>query len=272
MNSIVSITSHKGGVGKTIVAQNLGVTLSRSGHNVLLIDGDPQGNLSMSIGMKKQCEAGLYQVLQNKAKLEDVVVKAKKLPLSMVHLGIDSPQGIFNLSHGTKIHQLKELMHLTRSLASNYDITIIDTANNVGSLNTILLGCSDSVIIPVTCKSSSLRSLPLLLKLLTRIQGRLNNKLSLLGLVLPMLDVSNPYEIEVLSVLRETLPKGAFFSTFIPFTNLVEKAETKEAPVSLLAGAETLQEAYNKFSLEVIQRLEYTIKGENDDHHPEEIF
>ncbi len=272
MNSIVSITSHKGGVGKTIVTLNLGVTLARAGYNVLLIDGDPQGNLSMSIGMKKRSASGLYQVLQNKAQQQDVVVKANNLPLSMVHLGIDSPQGLFDLSHGTQIHHLKKLMHLMQSLARNFDITLIDTANNVGSLNTVLLSCSDSVIIPVTCKSNSLRSLPLLLKLLTRIRARLNNNLSLLGLIPPMLDVNNHYEIEVLTTLKEALPKGAFFSTFIPFTSLVEKAELKEAPVSFLADAETLQQAYDKFSREVIQRLDYTMKGDDDDDHPEKIF
>ncbi len=272
MNSIVSITSHKGGVGKTIVTLNLGVTLARAGHNVLLIDGDPQGNLSMSIGMKKKSESGLYQVLQNKAEPKDVVIKANKLPLSMVHLGIHSPQGLFNLSHGSQIDQLKKLMHLTKSLTRNFDITLIDTANNVGSLNAVLLGCSDSVIIPVTCKNNSLRSLPLLLKLLARIRDRLNNKISLLGLVLPMLDINNPYEIEVLTTLKEAFPSGAFFSTFIPFTSLVEKAEIKEAPLSFLADAEALQKAYEKLSHEVIQRLEYTMKGDNDDDHPEEIF
>ncbi len=259
MNSIVSIASHKGGVGKTVTTLNLGVSLASAGHNVLLIDGDPQGSLSMAVGMKKKSEAGLYQVLQKKAQQEEVVVEAKSLPLSMAHLGIDSPQGVFNLSHGTQVNRLKQLAHLTQSLAQDFDITLIDTANNVGSLNAVLLGCSDSVIIPVTCKTNSVRSLPLLLKLLARIRNRMNDNLSLLGLMLPMLDVNNPYELEVLTILRETFPKGTFFSTFIPFTTLVEKAEIKATPVSFLAGTEELQKAYDKLSFEVLQRLEYKI-------------
>ncbi len=255
-----------------MVTLNLGVTLARAGHNVLLIDGDPQGNLSMSIGMKKMSASGLYQVLQQKAELKDVVVKANKLPLSMIHLGIDAPLDLFNLSHGAQNKQLKKLKHLIQSLANNFDITLIDTANNIGSLNAILLSCSDSVIIPVTCKNNSFRSLPLLLKLLIRIRDRLNNKLSLLGLILPMFDVNNPYEREVLTTLREALPEGAFFSTFIPFTSLVEKAEKKEFPISFLPGAEELKKTYDKFSCEVIQRLEHNMKGDDDDDYPEKIF
>ncbi|PIE73429.1 MAG: hypothetical protein CSA20_02975 [Deltaproteobacteria bacterium] len=272
LNSIVSITSHKGGVGKTVTTLNLGVSLAKAGHKVLLIDGDPQGNLSTAVGMKKKTEAGLYQVLHKKARQKDVVVKAKNLPLSMVHLGIDSPQGVFNLSHGTQINRLKKLAQLTRSLTQDFDITLIDTANNVGSLNTVLLGCSDSVIIPITCKSNSVRSLPLLLQLLVRIRNQLNARLSLLGLVLPMLDVNNPYELEVLTTLKETFPKGAFFATFIPLSRLIEKAEIKEAPVSFLDDAKELQEAYDKLSFEVIQRLEYKMKGNSHDDHPEKLF
>ncbi len=273
LKSIVSITSHKGGVGKTVTTLNLGVSLANAGYNVLLIDGDPQGNLSMFMGMKKKNETGLYQILQNKVREEDVVARVDALDLSMTHLGIHSPQGLFDLSHGIdENRRIKHLIQIIQSLAGKFDIILIDTANNVGSLNTVLLGCSDAVIIPVTCRSNSTRSLPLLLKLLTRIQGRLNDGLSLLGLFLPMLDVNNPDELEVLATLRESFPKEAFFSTFIPLSELVEKAGAKEIPVSLLAGAEGLKTAYDDFSREVISRLEYKMKGDGYDEYFEELL
>ncbi len=272
MNAIVSITSHKGGVGKTTTTLNLGVSLAQAGHKILLIDGDPQGSLSTAVGMKKKSEAGLYQVLHKQAQQQDVIINAKNLPLSMVHLGIDSPQAVFNLSHGTKINQLKKLARLTRSLTRNFDITLIDAANNIGSLNAVLLGCSDYVILPITCKRNAVRSLPLMLQLLARIKNRMNTNLSVLGLVLPMFDVTNPYELEVLTTLRETFPKSAFFSTLIPFTRLIEKAEIKESPISFLSDAKELKEAYDKLSFEVLQRLEYKTKGEGHDHHSEKLF
>ncbi len=272
MNAIVSITSHKGGVGKTTTTLNLGVSLAQAGYKVLLLDGDPQGCLSTSVGMKKKSEAGLYQVLHKKARQQDVIIKARHLPLSMVHLGIHSPQEVFNLSHGSETRRLKKLSRLTRSLTRDFDITLIDVANNIGPLNVVLLGCSDSVIIPVTCKNNSVRSLPLLLQLLARIRDRMNANSSILGLVLTMFDVNNPYEFEVLTTLREVFPKRAFFSTFIPMTRLIEKAETTESPVSFLTDAKELKETYDRLSFEILQRLEYKIKGEGNDRHSEKLF
>lgn len=272
MSSIISIASHKGGVGKTATTLNLGVSLAKAGHRVLLIDGDPQGSLSMSVDMKKKSKDGLCQVMSEKARIKDVVVDAQRLPLSMVHLGIDSPLDVFRLTHGTKNGELSSVLKLTQSISRDFDFTLIDTANNVGSLNAVLFACSSSVIIPVTCKTNSVRSLPLLLKLLTRIKNKLNKKLCLLGFMLPMLDVNNPYELEVLTVLKETFPRGAFFSTFIPYSHLFEKADIKAAPVSFLGDAEDLQTAYDKLSFEVIQRLETQINGREDDEYLERLF
>ncbi len=272
MNAIVSITSHKGGVGKTTTALNLGVNLAQAGHRILLIDGDPQGGLSTAVGMREKSKAGLYQVLHEKAQQHDIIINAKHLPLSMVHLGTDSPQAVFNLSRGARVNQLKKLARLTRALTRSFDITLIDAAHNIGSLNTVLLGCSDYVILPITCKKNAVRSLPLMLQLLARIKDRMNANLSVLGLVLSMFDVNNPYELEVLTTLRETFPKGAFFSTLVPCTRLIEKAEIKESPISFLSEAKEVKEAYDKLSFEVLQRLEYTIKGEGHDHHFEKLF
>ncbi|TKB06105.1 ParA family protein [Desulforhopalus sp. IMCC35007] len=272
MSSIISISSHKGGVGKTVATLNLGVSLAKAGHKVLLIDGDPQGSLSMSVDMKKKSKAGLCQVISNKVRPEDVVVDAQKLPLSMVHLGIDSPLDLFRLTHGTKTKELKSLLKLIQAISQAYDFTLIDTANNVGSLNAVLLSCSNSVIIPITCKSNSVRSLPLLLKLLTRIKAKLNTKIALLGLMLPMLNVNNPYELEILTILREAFPRGTFFSTFVPFSPLFDKADVKAAPISFFAGAEDIQTAYDKLSFEVIQRLENQLKGLEDDEYLEKLF
>jgi chromosome partitioning protein len=272
VSSIISIASHKGGVGKTAATLNLGVSLARAGHKVLLIDGDPQGSLSTSVDMKKKSRGGLCQVIYEKAQWKDVVVGAQGLPLSMAHLGIDGPLDVFRLTHGTKTRELGSLTKLIRSISHDFDFTLIDTANNVGSLNAVLLSCSNSVIIPVTCKSNSIRSLPLLLKLLTRIKDKLNADLSLLGFMLPMLNVGNPYELEILSLLREAFPRGAFFSTFIPFSHLFDKADVKATPVSFVSGAEELQTAYDKLSCEVIQRLDNQLKGHEDDEYSEKLF
>lgn len=272
MSSIISIASHKGGVGKTAATLNLGVSLARAGHKVLLIDGDPQGNLSTSVDMKKKSKAGLCQVIYEKAQREDVVVDAHGLPLSMAHLGIDNPLDVFRLTNGTKTKELGSLAKLIKSISRDFDFTLIDTANNVGALNSVLLSCSNSVIIPITCKSNSVRSLPLLLKLLTRIKDKLNTEISLLGFMLPMLNVNNPYELEVLSLLRETFPRGAFFSTFIPFSHLFDKADVKATPVSFLSGAEELHTAYDKLSCEVMQRLEIQLTGLEDDEYSEKLF
>lgn len=272
VSSIISIASQKGGVGKTATTLNLGVSLASEGHKVLLIDGDPQGSLALSVDMKEKSKAGLYQAILKDADLEGIVVKAKKLPLSMVHLGIDKPSDIYGLTYNAGERRLGVLIRVVKTLAEDYDFTIIDTANNVGSLNAILLSISDSVIIPITSKSNAVRTLPLLLKLLQRIKQRLNPNIALLGLVLQMLDPANPYEMQVLSILRETFPAGTFFSTYIPRSTLFEKAEANVTPVAFLSGAEKLQQAYDNLAQEAMKRLECRKKGYQDDEQPEKLF
>lgn len=273
MSTIISIASHKGGVGKTAVALNLGVSLAGEGRKILLIDGDPQGSLALSVDMKAKSRDGLYQIVRGEAKAGDAVIKARKLPLSMAHLGIDQPSDIFNLTHSVRQQRLAGLSSLVKELAGEYDFTLIDTANNVGSLNAALLSCSQSVIIPVTARSGAVKTLPLLLKLLEKIKSQLNPDIALLGLVVQMLDPGNPYEMQVLSVLRETFPPGTFFSAYIPHSTLFEKAEANSAPVAFLSGAEQLRQAYANLAHEVVTRLEYQAKGyENNDEQPEKLF
>ncbi len=272
MNPIISIASYKGGEGKTLMALNLGTSLAAAGYRVLLVDGDPKESLSRSVGMREKCDVGLVQVVRGEAGEGDIVLDSDSMPLSMLHLGIRSPVDVFYLTHGSRKGRLSKLGEHLQAVASGYDLTIVDTAGDAGPLNAALLASSGSVIIPVTCRAKSVKALPLLLDLLSRIRDRVNGDFALLGLVLSMFDANNPYDLDVLSVMKGAFPPGTFFSTVIPYSLFPEKADCRSVPATFLVEAESLKRVYDNLAREVIQRLEIHEKGCDNDELSEQLF
>ncbi len=190
----------------------------------------------------------------------------------MVHLGIQQPSDFFYFSYGKRKQQLAAIKLLIKSIAANYDFTLIDTANNIGPFNTTILSCADSLIIPLPCKTNSVKPLPLLLNLIQQIKNKLNPDINLLGILLQMLDVKNPYEMEILTTLKGHFPRGTFFSTYIPYSTQIEKAESQAVPVTFVAEAKEIRQAYNTLTQEVIQRLDYVSNGGKEREPSAKLF
>ena len=194
MCKVIAVTNQKGGVGKTTTTVNLGIGLANLGKKVLLIDSDPQGSLTISLGYHEPDELDVTL-----ADLVTEVVEEKEISFSEAILhhteGIDFIPANIELSALevnlvnviSREYMLKCLIDKVRD---NYDVIIIDCMPSLGMLTINALVAADSVLIPVQAGFLSVKGLEQLIKTIGRIQKRINKGLVIEGILLTMVDSS----------------------------------------------------------------------------------
>jgi chromosome partitioning protein len=177
---VITITNHKGGVGKTTSAVNIAVALGKRHKQVLLIDLDPQANLTQSLYNKAEPpESNIYQAMTGKADL---------IPINVRH-NVDLIPSTIDLS-GAELELSGEagreyiLSELLRSQLNEYDYIIIDTPPSIGLLTINSLTASDYVLIPVQAHYLAVQGLTKLLEAIDKVKKRLNRKLQVGGVFL----------------------------------------------------------------------------------------
>ena len=167
---IISISNIKGGVGKTTTASVLAVGLVERCYRVLLIDSDPQTNLSMCFMQEQTDESpSLYHVYSDKKSIEEIKVEVKN--------NLDLVVGDFELCNAdmqfTKAGRLKMLKKAIRNIDGEYDFVIIDTPPNLGILSLNAFLASDYVLVPMTVDSFSLKGVMLLKETLDDVEDEI---------------------------------------------------------------------------------------------------
>ena len=228
--NILAVVNQKGGVGKTTTTFNLGVALHRLGRRVLLVDLDPQAALTASAGIPvAQLTASIYQAL-----LDDSVD-----PLTLIH---QTPSGVDVLPATIDLAAAEiELVNLTlrelvlkdvlAKVRDRYDHVLIDCPPSLGLLTVNALAAADRVMIPLQCEFLATRGLTLLLRTLSKIQGRLNRDLKVAGVLPTIYDGRTTHAREVLNELRTNFP-GQVFDVIIKDT--VRLKESPAAGLSIL--------------------------------------
>ena len=160
MARVITVASQKGGVGKTTTVLNLGFSLSCLGQKVVLIDGDPQGGMTVASNLKKRTQSGLVNLLRNDSRFEDVVIPTRYETMALVGTGATDPKDALYFEKEARGGNLRKIIG---SIAEGYDYAIIDAPAGMGSIAAVLLAMSNSVLIPVNCRtfSSCSVSLPL---------------------------------------------------------------------------------------------------------------
>jgi chromosome partitioning protein len=184
---VISVANFKGGVGKTTTAINLAAGLKNSGKKVLLIDADPQSNLTHSLGIKGETEDSIYSVLHQaafgeKAKLLDVKVMASGLDL--IPASLDLANAELELAGVYGREQI--LAQLLKSV-TGYDVVLIDCPPSMSMLTINALVASNYVLIPLQAEFLPLKGARNFLKHFQQIR-KLNKKIELLGFVLTKYD------------------------------------------------------------------------------------
>lgn len=182
MGKILSISNHKGGVGKTTSAINIGAALNNLGKKVLLIDLDPQANLTQSLGLTNQ-ERTIYGSLKGDYKLEPIPIMKNfdivpsTLDLSGAEIELSSEAG--------REFILKELIEEVRS---EYDFIIIDSPPSLGLLTINAFTSSDEIIIPLQAQFLAMQGLAKLVEVVAKIKSRLNKNLKIGGVFITQYD------------------------------------------------------------------------------------
>ena len=253
---ITAITNQKGGVGKTTSTVNLGVGLAQEGKKVLLVDGDPQGSLTISMGI--QDPDALTETLSTLmlAEMED---KAIPLDYGIIHHseGVDLLPGNIELS-GVELSLVNTmsrelvLRNVLNRLRNSYDYIFIDCMPSLGLMNINALAASDSVIIPLQPQFLSTKGLNLLLRSIARVRKQINPRLRIDGILFTMVDSRVNNARDIISSLRSAVGDNIrVFKTEIPRS--VRAAEAAENGKSIFIHDKRgkVAEAYTALSKEV---------------------
>ena len=253
MGKIVSVANQKGGVGKTTTAVNLSTILAKKGKKVLLMDADPQGNATSGLGIDKDVNFSIYDVLVNDVEIENTLIQTKVKNLDVCPSNINLAGAEVELvSMMSREHRLKEK---TNSQKDNYDYIIIDCPPSLGLITLNAFTASDSVLIPVQCEYYALEGLGQLINTINLVKKHLNKDLSIEGALLTMFDIRTNLSNQVVKEVKKYF-ENKVYKTVIPRNVKLSEAPSYGMPISVYDPKSKGAKSYDKFVKEFIKKNE----------------
>jgi chromosome partitioning protein len=250
---VLAVCNQKGGVGKTTSTINLGAALTEFGRRVLLVDFDPQGALSVGLGIPAHTlEQTIYNVLIGQSiGTDDVIIRTSVDDMDLLPSNIDlSAAEVQLVSEVGREHALTRAL---RPVLDRYDYVLVDCQPSLGLLTVNALAAADGVLIPLECEFFSLRGVALLIDTIDKVKERLNPSLEITGILATMFDPRTLHSREVMARVVEAFGDTVFDAVInrtvrFPETTVAGEPITRWAPRS--AGAK----AYRTLAREVIAR------------------
>jgi chromosome partitioning protein len=253
MATITAVSNQKGGVGKTTTTANLGASLAELGQRVLLIDLDPQGNLTAAFGLNDKIEATVAQALMDRAVPMPIMRTSNHRPGQVAVVPASIPLATVEAALMTKLGRELRLRDQILTVADDYDFILIDTPPSLGLLTVNALVAASRVIIPTEARYFSLQGLQMLEDSIQEILY-VNPSLKVLGILLSKLDRRLREERTVAAYLRERWGE-LVFSTEISTNSKILEAGSAGTSVFCYAGADKAAESYLQLAREVIDRV-----------------
>lgn len=255
---VIAIVNQKGGVGKTTTTLNLGYSLSNQGKKVLLIDLDPQGSLSISLGLDNNDEidntiANMMGLsIEDKPLLEkeDYIVHIGNMDLIPCNIELSA----IEVSLVNAMSRETILKYIIQDYKSNYDYIIIDCSPSLGMLTINALAACNSVIIPVTPEYLSAKGLELLLMTIMRTKKRINPKITIEGILLTMYTERMNLSKAIKQMIEEAYGEMVhIYKNCIPKSVKVGEATLENKSIIEYDKKNKVSLAYKEFALEVLE-------------------
>lgn len=249
---VVAFANQKGGVGKTTSAVNTSVILADSGHRVLLIDLDPQGNSTSSLGVDKdELAATTSDVLLDGRTVADAAVRAVRPRLDLLaSTPVLAGAEVELVPISQREHRLKVACE---HVAGDYDLTIIDCPPSLGLLTVNALTAADSVVIPIQCEFLALEGVSQLITTIDLVKRQLNPELDLLGVLMTMYDARTRLSSHVVAEVRRHFG-DRMFESIVPRSVRLAEAPSYGQSITEYDAASRGGAAYLAFAAELGER------------------
>ncbi len=257
MAIVYAVCNQKGGVAKTLTAVSLGIGLAREGKKALLVDIDPQGSLTASLGYQQpdQMETTLADVLGG-------IIQDNPLPPDRAVLhheeGVDLVPANIELS-GLEVTLVNTMSRETilreyiDFMRDAYDVIILDCMPSLGMLTINALAAADEVLIPVQAQYLSIKGLEQLMRTIAKVKRQINPQLSIRGIVVTMADMRTNYAKEIVELLHNTYDGHIpIFESIIPLSVRAAETSAEGKSIYLHDPSGMVAEAYNALTKEVL--------------------
>jgi chromosome partitioning protein len=249
MSTVISLLNHKGGVGKTTSTINIGAGLAKLGKRVLLLDLDPQANLTLSLGVGRQ-KVSIYESLRGESELMPVTVKEN---FDIIPATLDLSGAEMELiNEAGREYILKELFE---PLQMEYDYIIIDCPPSLGLLTLNALTSSNFVIIPLQTEFLALQGLTKIKQVVDKVRFRLNKQLTILGVVATMYDNRKVLNRDVVDTIRKYFGEKVFETMIRDNVSLAEAPASRQ-DIFEYSGRSNGADDYLALCKEMVDRIE----------------
>ena len=250
MGKVISVANQKGGVGKTTTTVNLSTILAKKGKKVLLIDTDPQGNATSGLGITKEVELSVYDILVGDTEFDETIQETSIKNLSVCPSNISlSGAEVELVSMMSREQRLKTKLDLIKD---RYDYILIDCPPSLGLITLNAFTASDSVLIPVQCEYFALEGLGQLLNTVNLVKKHLNKNLEIEGALLTMYDARTNLSNQVVKEVKKYF-ENKVYKTVIPRNVRLSEAPSYGMPISIYDPRSKGAKAYEKFTKELLK-------------------
>ncbi len=250
MSKVIAIVNQKGGVGKTTTAVNVSTILAKKGQKVLLIDSDPQGNATSGIGINKNTDKSIYDVLINDVEIKEAIVKSSIKNLYVCPSNINLAGAEVELvSMFSREQRLKTKLE---EIENDFNYIIIDCPPSLGLLTLNAFVAANSLLIPIQCEYYALEGVGQLMNTVNLVKKQLNKELYIEGVALTMSDDRTNLSKQVINEVK-TYFKDNVYKTIIPRNVKLSEAPSYGMPISIYAPRSKGSKCYEKLTNEILK-------------------